>query len=100
MSAPLTRDPTRPPTHPGALLREAVEATGLTRTEVAARLGVSRQHLYDVMDQRKPVSPTMAARLGRFFGNGGELWLRMQMAHDLWRAERDVDVLKVRTHAA
>jgi antitoxin HigA-1 len=86
----------RRPTHPGALLEEAVAATGLPRTEVALRLGISRQHLYDLIDQKKPVSATVAARLGRFFGNGGGIWLRMQAAYDLWDAEQDKDVRKVK----
>jgi addiction module HigA family antidote len=86
----------RRPTHPGALLEEAVAATGLPRTEVAVRLGISRQYLYDLIDQKKPVSATVAARLGRFFGNGGGIWLRMQAAHDLWDAEQDKDVRKVK----
>ena len=87
----------RRPSHPGALLEEAVEASGLARTEVASRLGISRQHLYDLIEQKKPVSATVAARLGRFFGNGGGIWLRMQAAHDLWVAERDTEVQKVKS---
>jgi hypothetical protein len=52
------RNPNRCPTHPGELLREEViPATGKTKTEIAALLGISRQHLYDVLEERKPVSP-------------------------------------------
>ena len=59
------RDPKRCPTHPGELLREVViPATGKTRREIAAMLGISRQHLYDILNERKPVSPTVAVRLG------------------------------------
>jgi len=59
------RDPKRCPTHPGELLREVViPATGKTRSEIAALLGISRQHLYDILNERKPVSPTVAVRLG------------------------------------
>lgn len=83
------RDPARRPTHPGAILHDVLDATGLTRVEIAARLGISRQHLHDLMEQRKPVSPRMAVRLGRFLGNDPGLWLRMQGAYDLWEAERE-----------
>ena len=51
------RDPKRCPTYPGELLREVViPATGKTRSEIAALLGISRQHLYDIVNERKPVS--------------------------------------------
>ena len=65
------RDPKRCPTHPGELLREVViPATGKTRREIAAMLGISRQHLYDILNERKPVSLTVAVRLGKLFGDG------------------------------
>ena len=48
------RDPNRCPTHPGELLSEVIPATGKSKTEIAALLGISRQHLYDVLAQRKP----------------------------------------------
>lgn len=85
------RDPNRCPTHPGELLREAViPATGKTKTEIAALLGISRQHLYDIIEERKPVSPAVAVRLGKLFGDGAGVWVRMQGAHDAWRAEREL----------
>ena len=90
------RNPNRRPTHPGALPHEVLDATGLPRTQIAERLGVSRQHLHDVLEERKRVSPNMAARLGRLFNRDGGLWLRMQIALDLWKAERDEDVKKVK----
>ena len=64
------RDPNRCPTHPGELLSEVIPATGKSKTEIAALLGISRQHLYDVLAQRKPVSPAVAVRLGKLFGDG------------------------------
>ena len=80
-----TRDPSRCPTHPGELLREVVvPATGRTKTEIAALLGISRQHLYDILEERKPVSPAMAVRLGKLFGDGAGVWMRMQAAYDTW----------------
>ncbi len=84
------RNPSRCPTHPGELLREVIPATGKSRTEIAALLGISRQHLYDILAQRKPVSPAVAVRLGKLFGGGGEVWVRMQGAYDTWRAEREL----------
>jgi addiction module HigA family antidote len=84
------RDPNRCPTHPGELLRDVIAATGKTKTEIAALLGISRQHLYDLLAERKPVSPTVAARLGKLFGDGAGVWIRMQGAYDTWHAERDL----------
>ena len=75
------RDRNRCPTHPGELPREdVIPATGKTRSEIAALLGISRQHLYDI--QRKPVSPTVAVRLGKLFGDDAGVWARMQSAYD------------------
>ena len=92
------RNPNRCPMHPGALLREdAIPATGRTKVEIAALLGISRQHLYDILRERKPVSPAVAVRLGRLFGDGAGIWTRMQAAYDTWRAERDEDVSKIPT---
>lgn len=89
----MTRNPNRRPTHPGALLREdIVPATGRAKAEIARRLGISRQHLYDIMGERKPVSPEMAVRLARLFGGSAISWVRMQGAYDAWEAERAVDV--------
>src|SRR5438477_2265587 len=84
------RDPSRCPTHPGELLREVIPATGKTKTEIAALLGISRQHLYDILTERKPVSPAVAVRLGKLFGDGAEVWVRMQGTYDTWRAEREL----------
>lgn len=77
------------PTHPGSILRDDVlPALNVTVAEAARRLRVSRQTLHAILAERSAVSPEMAVRLGRFCGNGPELWLRMQTAHDLWHAER------------
>ena len=84
------RDPNRCPSHPGALLREVIPATGRSKAEIAALLGISRQHLYDILKERKPVSPTVAVRLGKLFGDGAGVWVRMQGAYDTWQAERNL----------
>jgi antitoxin HigA-1 len=83
--------PARKPTHPGAILREDVlPALGLSVSEAARQLGVTRQTLHRIMAEKVSITPAMAARLGRFCGNGAGLWLRMQQAYDLWRAEREL----------
>lgn len=98
MSYTATRNPKRPPTHPGELLRETVlPATKLTKVEIAAMLGISRQHLNDILNEKKPVSPATAVRLGKLFGNGPDVWVRMQAAFDTWHAAREVDVSKIPT---
>jgi addiction module HigA family antidote len=92
------RNPDRCPTHPGALLREdVIPATGKTKAEIAQLLGISRQHLYDVLREREPVSPAVAVRLGKLFGDGAGVWVRMQAAYDTWQAEREEDVSGIPT---
>lgn len=61
----------------------------MTITEAADRLKVSRRTLSELVNERRGVSPEMALKLGRFFGDGTEIWLAMQMAHDLWQVEHD-----------
>ena len=98
MSYPAIRNPDRRPTHPGELLREDVlPAVGRSKSEIARLLGISRQQLYDILDEKRPVSPSVAVRLGKLFGNGPDIWLRMQAAYDIWGAERDVDVSGIPT---
>lgn len=83
--------PGRMPTHPGAILRTiAIPATGLTIAEVAKRLGVTRQQLHRVLAEKAAISPEMALRLGKFCGNGPNLWLRMQQTYDLWHAQKKI----------
>ena len=84
------RDPKRCPTHPGELLSEVIAATGKSKAEIAALLGISRQYFYDILKERKPVSPSVAVRLGKLFGDGAGVWVRMQGAHDTWHAEREL----------
>src|SRR5947209_15117445 len=92
------RGKNRCPTHPGALLRDdIIPATGRTKAEIASLLGISRQHLYDILRERKPVSPAIAVRLGKLFGDGAGIWTRMQAAYDTWHAERTEDVSRIPT---
>src|SRR4030043_2210576 len=85
----------RPPVHPVEILREDVlPALGLSVSEAARRMGVSRQQLYRILACTHPITTEMALRIGKFAGNGPALWLRMQRTYDLWYAEhRMKDVL-------
>ena len=83
------RDPKRRPTHPGAVLREDVlPALGMTQTEFAQRLGVSRLTVSDLLHEKRAMTPEMAARVGRLLNTTPESWLRMQEAVDLWEVQR------------
>jgi addiction module HigA family antidote len=84
------------PSHPGELLRnEILPALHLTVKDAAANLGVSRQTLHAILSEKSAVTPEMAVRLGKLCGDGPGIWLRMQQAHELWQAERDLaDVVK------
>ena len=78
----------RAPVHPGEVLREDVlKNLGLSVSEAARRLNVSRQQLHRILACTHPVTTEMALRIGRFAGNGPWIWLRMQQAYDLWSAE-------------
>ena len=93
MPEDLTRRPTRSrqPTHPGEILRQDVlPALELSVSEAARQLRISRHTLHRVLSGRSAVTPEMALRLGKFCGNGPHLWLRMQQAHDLWRAQQQL----------
>lgn len=95
---PAQRSAERAPTHPGFLLADTViPATGKTKVEIAALLGVSRQYLYDILSERKPVTPAMAVKLGKLFGNGPTIWAGMQSAYDTWEAQQTVDVSNIPT---
>ena len=78
-----------PPMHPGELLREEIlPALDRPKTEIAKLLGVSRQTLYDILEERQPVTPIMALRLGKLCGN--VLWLNLQKRYDLQRAQEEL----------
>jgi addiction module HigA family antidote len=92
------RNPNRCPSQPGALLRlDIIPAPGKTKSEIARPLGISRQYLHDIMEEKKPISPEVAVRVGKLFGGGPGIWVRMQGEYDVWHAERNVDVSKIPT---
>jgi addiction module HigA family antidote len=79
----------RPPIHPGEIVRaDVLPALGLSVSEAARRLGVSRQQLHRILACTHPITTEMALRIGKLAGNGPGLWLRLQQAHDLWHAEQ------------
>ena len=81
----LKRRKVRPMT-PGQVAESIAEELGLTQTELAARLGVSRATVNELIRGKRSLTPDLAHRLGRFFGNGPGLWMRMQANVDLWDA--------------
>lgn len=68
-----------------------------SKNRIACLLGISRRHLYDTLAERKPVSSEVGVRLGKLFGNGSDLWIKMQAAYDEWQASRAVDVSNIST---
>lgn len=79
------------PMHPGELLREEIlPAVGRPKTEIARLLGISRQTLYDIINERQPVTPAMALRLAKMFGGNAESWTNLQRNYDLKIAEAEL----------
>jgi addiction module HigA family antidote len=89
------RNPDRCPSDPGALLREALQSIPLGKVEFAEALGISRQYIHDIINEKKPVTPATAVRLGKLLGNGSGVWLRMQTAYNLWHVERETTCRKL-----
>jgi antitoxin HigA-1 len=83
------RNPSRRPTHPGAILREDVlPALGMTQTKLGERLGVSRLSVSELLHEKRALSPEMAVRVAKLLRTTPESWLRMQEAVDLWEIEQ------------
>ncbi len=84
------------PPHPGRIVRqECIEPLGITVTEAARALGVTRQALNNVVNLKAGISPEMAIRLSKAFGSSPEVWLGMQMAYDLAKLEKEAGRIKV-----
>ena len=103
MSIPNTAGMKRRPTHPGEMLREDfLPDFGLSVSGLADAVGVSRQSINELLRERRAVSPEMAVRLGRLFGNSPEFWLNAQRAVDLWDAAKALqkEVARIRPLSA
>lgn len=89
------------PPHPGKVLRQlCLEPLGLTVTQMAEALGVSRKTLSSILNERAGISPEMAVRLSIAFGTSSESWLNQQVQYDLWQAEQHRRDLRVKKLAA
>jgi len=88
--------PMKNPPHPGRSIRTAcLEPLGLSVTEGAKVLGITRQALNNVVNGKAAISPEMAIRLAKAFGSTAETWLRMQLAYDLAAARKDESKINV-----
>lgn len=98
MTIPNTIPMKRRPTHPGEMLREDfLPDYGLTVTSLAQAIGVSRQSINELLKERRRLTPEMALRLSRLFGNSPEFWLNAQQTVDLWEAAQTLkgDVARI-----
>ncbi len=84
------------PVHPGKIIKHSVEASGLSVTDAADRLGVTRQTLSRVINEKTSLSPEMAVRVSKAFGSSVEHWMRIQMAYDLANVEKTAKTIKVK----
>lgn len=81
------------PCHPGEILREDyLEPLGLSISEAARGLGITRKTLSAIVNERAGISSSMAFRLARAFGTSPEFWIQLQSQYDLWQAREEVDV--------
>ena len=88
--------PMKNPPHPGLSVRhDCLEPLGLSVTEAARKLGISRKQLSDIVNGRSGISPEMAIRLDKAFGGRANTWYRLQAAYDLARAMKRADRIKV-----
>jgi antitoxin HigA-1 len=84
------------PPHPGRIVRqECLEPLGLTVTDAARHLGVTRQALNNLVNEKAGISREMAIRLSKAFGSSPQVWLGLQMEYDLAEAEKDAGKIKV-----
>ena len=88
--------PMKNPAHPGELIRDNIDDLGLSVSEAAKGLGVTRQQLHNVISGRSAITPEMAVRLEKAIGSTADTWLRMQMNYDLAQIRKRGGLIKVR----
>ena len=84
------------PPHPGRIVKREIEALGLTITEAAAALGVSRQALNNLVNEKGGISAEMAIRLSKALGSAPDTWVKLWAQYDLAQAMKNADAIKVR----
>ena len=85
------------PPHPGEIIREfCIDSLGITVTEAARELGVTRKTLSVLLNGHSGISPEMSLRLSRVFGRTPEGWLQLQLQYDLWQAKQKTDLKKLK----
>lgn len=91
--------PMKKPQHPGKAIRiSCLEPNNLTVTEGAKILGVTRQNLNNIVNEKSAVSPEMAIRVAKAFGGTPDAWYRMQSAYDIAQAKKKAGKIKVKTY--
>jgi addiction module HigA family antidote len=92
---------TRELSHPGEILKDIyiADTPGLTQQKLADAIGVSFRTINQICNKRRGITPEVAVRLAKYFGTGPELWLNLQQAYDLQKAERTVDVSNIKPMA-
>ena len=83
------------PAHPGEIIRDCIEDLGLTVTDAAEVLGVTRANFSKILNGRGGVSPEMAIRLAKAFGSTAAFWLKLQLNYDLAQAEQNSEKIKI-----
>ena len=91
------RHPDIPVTHPIEDVREdMLPALKMSKSDFAKALGISRQTLYDLLDEKQGITANIALRLEAVVGGSAEFWLRRQASHDLWKLRRELDLSKLK----
>lgn len=84
------------PSHPGDILQLGLDEVGISKVALARALGVSRNTLYKLLDKRQGVTAEMAMRLEAVWGGSAQMWLGIQIDHDLWSAQQMLDTSKLK----